>query len=196
MGRSRARGRSRAATLYGMLMLRRVVPIMLATIAAIGLAGAAEARCSYRHPTVLFGAGASDCPQSSADCSAFHQNLDSSVDIWRSQGGGLVRLIGHSDTLPSAGDSFLLSEQRAVTVRDYLIARGIPAEQITLEARGELDLARPTADGVAETLNNRVEVDLTDGLRRALEGQRREYAVQLEAALAAGLQPPPRPPCI
>jgi outer membrane protein OmpA-like peptidoglycan-associated protein len=49
-----------------------------------------------------------------------------------------------------------LSARRAETVGQALIERGIPAEDISLEAMGEEDPLVPTEDGVPEPQNRRV----------------------------------------
>ena len=48
--------------------------------------------------------------------------------------------------------------RRANSVRDALIQRGVPAENITVESRGETQLMVQTPDGVREPANRRVEV--------------------------------------
>lgn len=74
---------------------------------------------------------------------------------------GAVVVVGHTDTSGSAQYNVGLSERRASVVRDALVARGISADVITSDARGETDLARPTADGVREPLNRRTAVTIT-----------------------------------
>ncbi len=49
-----------------------------------------------------------------------------------------------------------LSFRRAQTVRDFLIARGVPANLITIRAYGENRLLVDTADGVREAQNRHV----------------------------------------
>ena len=51
-----------------------------------------------------------------------------------------------------------LGQQRAETVRAALIGSGIPAGDIRAISRGKRALAVPTADGVAEPRNRRVEI--------------------------------------
>jgi OOP family OmpA-OmpF porin len=51
-----------------------------------------------------------------------------------------------------------LSLRRADTVREALIAGGIDANTITVAGRGESEPAVPTADGVREQANRRVEI--------------------------------------
>ena len=72
-----------------------------------------------------------------------------------------VSLSGHTDT--SAGSAFnqRLSEKRAATVKSALAARGISAGAVSTEALGEGSNAVPTADGVVEALNRRVEISIT-----------------------------------
>jgi outer membrane protein OmpA-like peptidoglycan-associated protein len=69
-----------------------------------------------------------------------------------------VDIIGHSDRVGSVAANDRLSHARAVTVRDALVARGVPAAMIRTEARGEREPAVPTADGVAHARNRRVEI--------------------------------------
>jgi outer membrane protein OmpA-like peptidoglycan-associated protein len=70
-------------------------------------------------------------------------------------------VVGHADTSGSAPYNFGLSERRASVVRDALASRGVPPNLITVEARGETDLARPTRDGVREPLNRRAVVTIS-----------------------------------
>lgn len=69
-----------------------------------------------------------------------------------------VQVIGHTDTAGSDAVNDPLSRQRAEVVRRGLVARGIPADRVTATGRGERELAVPTADGVAEPRNRRVEI--------------------------------------
>lgn len=70
-------------------------------------------------------------------------------------------VIGHTDTSGSNAYNAGLSERRASVVRQALIARGISADMIRTEARGERDLARATGDGVREGLNRRTAVTIS-----------------------------------
>ncbi len=72
-----------------------------------------------------------------------------------------VVVAGNTDTSGSSAYNQALSERRARTVRDALIANGVPAENITLEAYGETNLAKPTPDGVREPLNRRSDVTIS-----------------------------------
>lgn len=68
---------------------------------------------------------------------------------------------GNTDTSGSSAYNQALSERRARVVRDALVANGVPADRIRVEAYGENNLAKPTADGVREPLNRRSDVTIT-----------------------------------
>ena len=67
-------------------------------------------------------------------------------------------VVGHTDTVGSDPFNDKLSLQRAEAVRAALVARGIAPENITAVGRGKRELLKPTADGVAEPQNRRVEI--------------------------------------
>ncbi|MDC8785363.1 OmpA family protein [Roseateles koreensis] len=74
--------------------------------------------------------------------------------------GGELVVIGHTDRVGSAEANDKLSLVRAQTVRDLLVRQGIPRERISVAGRGERDPLVPTASGVAEARNRRVEIKL------------------------------------
>jgi OmpA-OmpF porin, OOP family len=69
-----------------------------------------------------------------------------------------VEVIGHTDTLGNPPHNQQLSMSRAVMIRERLEHNGISAKSISVAGRGELDLAVPTGDQVAEPRNRRVEI--------------------------------------
>jgi len=69
-----------------------------------------------------------------------------------------VEVIGHTDTLGSAPHNQQLSMSRAEMIRDRLVRDGLNPKSIAVAGRGQLDLAVPTADQVAEPRNRRVEI--------------------------------------
>jgi len=71
-----------------------------------------------------------------------------------------ITVIGHTDRVGGADANDKLSVRRAETVKDILIAEG--ARPLSLEAtgRGEREPIVPTADGVAEPRNRRVEISV------------------------------------
>ena len=72
-----------------------------------------------------------------------------------------VNVAGYTDRSGAASYNVRLSERRASAVRDELVRLGIGASTISMEALGETQNARQTADGVREPLNRRTEVVIT-----------------------------------
>ncbi|WOI53592.1 OmpA family protein [Parvularcula sp. LCG005] len=72
-----------------------------------------------------------------------------------------ISVSGNTDTSGSASYNQALSARRAAVVRDALVANGISSSVITVEALGESNPAKPTADGVKEPLNRRTEVEFS-----------------------------------
>jgi outer membrane protein OmpA-like peptidoglycan-associated protein len=69
-----------------------------------------------------------------------------------------IEVIGHTDTVGDQTYNQQLSLARARAIRDKLIADGVPATAISIAGRGQLDLLVPTALGVDEPRNRRVEI--------------------------------------
>lgn len=71
-----------------------------------------------------------------------------------------VIVIGHTDKVGSDAFNDALSRQRAGAVRTALLARGIAPDKIVAVGRGKRESIVPTADGVAEPRNRRVEIQV------------------------------------
>jgi outer membrane protein OmpA-like peptidoglycan-associated protein len=71
-----------------------------------------------------------------------------------------VLVVGHTDTSGSAAYNLGLSNRRARTVADALVAAGVNGGVVSLDGRGDTQLARATADGVREPHNRRATVDI------------------------------------
>ena len=69
-------------------------------------------------------------------------------------------VMGHTDRSDTEKYNQGLSERRAETVRALLVKAGVPNERIAVGAYGETLPAVPTADGVREAKNRRVEVTI------------------------------------
>ena len=80
-----------------------------------------------------------------------------------SAGSTSVSVVGHTDTVGSVAYNQALSEARAATVVGAMVGNGVNPAIITASGRSELDLAVPTADGVREARNRRVEISV-DGV--------------------------------
>jgi OOP family OmpA-OmpF porin len=69
-----------------------------------------------------------------------------------------VMVIGHTDTVGTDAVNDALSRQRAEVVRSAFVARGLAVDKVVTVGRGKRELAVPTADGVSEPRNRRVEI--------------------------------------
>jgi hypothetical protein len=80
------------------------------------------------------------------------------AEAYQETGAARIVVSGHSDTTGSASHNLELSRLRAETVANELIRSGVPASEIATSSRGEEDLLVPTADGVDEPRNRRIEI--------------------------------------
>ena len=132
-------------------------PLTLGLVGALLLAGAAQAQpaapAKGPEPLVVYfnNGSAAVRPQDEAV-------LDQASRAYNAGHPIVMSLSGSSDRTGSAGRNLLLSQQRTNAVLNGLVQRGIPVSRFQLLAKGETDLTVPTADGVAELHNRRVEI--------------------------------------
>ena len=69
-----------------------------------------------------------------------------------------LEVTGHTDTVGSDAYNLRLSRRRAESVAAQLEKDGIPSSEIEIIAKGKRDLLVPTADGVREPQNRRVQI--------------------------------------
>jgi outer membrane protein OmpA-like peptidoglycan-associated protein len=69
-----------------------------------------------------------------------------------------VVVVGHTDAVGSDAFNDDLARKRADTIRAALLARGLAPTDVVAIGRGKRELLVPTADGVAEPRNRRVEI--------------------------------------
>lgn len=72
-------------------------------------------------------------------------------------------VVDHADKSGGAKYNKGLSERRAVTVRGYLESKGVEGSAISASGVGETNPRVPTADGVREPQNRRVEITYGPG---------------------------------
>ncbi len=76
------------------------------------------------------------------------KQLDIAARLFRDVRPVMMFSVGYSDAVGNEFDNLVLSARRARTVKSALVARGIPANQISLRAYGQsdpIDKAAPTA---------------------------------------------------
>jgi len=71
-----------------------------------------------------------------------------------------VLVTGYTDTSGSKAYNMKLSERRAKSTAKGLAAAGVDKSKLSLDWKGENDLAVPTADGVKEPANRRSTIDI------------------------------------
>ncbi len=69
-----------------------------------------------------------------------------------------IQVTGYTDASGSAGYNQRLSERRANNVANALVRFGVPRQAMSVSGRGKNDQRVPTADGVREPQNRRVEI--------------------------------------
>ncbi len=87
-----------------------------------------------------------------------HAIIQQAADAYRAGVPVQLQVTGYTDRSGSPGYNQRLSERRANNVARALAAMGVPKEQMIVSGRGENDNRVPTADGVREPQNRRVEI--------------------------------------
>ncbi|HMO67683.1 MAG TPA: OmpA family protein, partial [Novosphingobium sp.] len=90
-------------------------------------------------------------------------DLDSAVSAYSNCNRVPVMIAGYTDRSGSTRYNQGLSERRATAVRGYMVSRGVSDGSITSQGFGESNNRVPTADGVRELQNRRVEITYGPG---------------------------------
>jgi len=85
-------------------------------------------------------------------------SIAQAADAWRAGGNVTIQVTGYTDASGSAGYNQRLSERRANNVANALAQSGVPRQAMVVSGRGKNDQRVPTADGVREPQNRRVEI--------------------------------------
>jgi OOP family OmpA-OmpF porin len=84
--------------------------------------------------------------------------IQQAADAYKSGAPVQLQVTGYTDRSGSPGYNQRLSERRANNVAKAMAALGVPKDQMIVSGRGENDNRVPTADGVREPQNRRVEI--------------------------------------
>lgn len=79
---------------------------------------------------------------------------------WKQRSGSFIELTGHTDAVGPAAENDSLSELRVFTVRDSLLALGVPAKDMFTVAFGELKPVASNERGAGRRKNRRVNIRL------------------------------------
>ena len=132
---------------------------MRGIIGATALALAAGAATAQEGPEsvvadVLFG-----FDRETLDAEAI-ETLSDLTDAFLEGGADIAAIVGHADTVGDPDANRAIGLRRALTVRQDLLARGVPSEAIAVTTTGEADLAVETGDEVRARANRRVVVEI------------------------------------
>jgi len=86
------------------------------------------------------------------------QIIAQAADAYKAGAPVQIQVTGYTDRSGSPGYNQRLSERRANNVARALAALGVPKDQMAVSGRGENDNRVPTAPGVREPQNRRVEI--------------------------------------
>jgi outer membrane protein OmpA-like peptidoglycan-associated protein len=84
--------------------------------------------------------------------------IQQAAEAYKAGGSVTIQVTGYTDRSGSAGYNQRLSERRANNVAKALVRMGVPQTAMSVSGRGENDNRVPTADGVREPQNRRVEI--------------------------------------
>jgi OmpA-OmpF porin, OOP family len=86
--------------------------------------------------------------------------IKQAADAYKTKGNARITATGHTDKSGPENYNMALSLRRANAVKDALVQNGVPATAISVVGKGESQPLVPTADGVREPQNRRVEIVL------------------------------------
>ena len=88
-------------------------------------------------------------------------NLDKLIEVFKEYPDTDLLVIGYTDNVGSQSYNKPLSEQRAQSVKDYLISKGIASSRLTSTGKGIEDPIADNSTAVGRAKNRRVEVTIT-----------------------------------
>lgn len=93
---------------------------------------------------------------------AMRNVLDPFANSLRDDANARISIIGHTDSTGSEATNNALSVERAQSVRDYLVGRGVPATRIETAGRGEREPIADNSTAEGRAKNRRVEIFLRE----------------------------------
>ncbi|HLK11800.1 MAG TPA: OmpA family protein [Candidatus Binatia bacterium] len=86
------------------------------------------------------------------------RHVDHAIEVLKANPSLQVSVEGHTDSIGSDAYNLRLSERRAETVRDYMVAQGIAASRITVRGLGKADPVASNGTAEGRAMNRRVEI--------------------------------------
>jgi outer membrane protein OmpA-like peptidoglycan-associated protein len=90
-------------------------------------------------------------------------NLDNLAANLSTFGDSKLMLVGHTDSVGTAGYNQTLSERRALAVGTYLVNKGVPSSRVVTAGRGESEPVVTNDSEEGRRTNRRVEVAVSAG---------------------------------
>lgn len=88
------------------------------------------------------------------------QNLDKLVKVFTEYPDTDITIFGYTDSKGSDEVNLNLSKQRALAVKDYLVAKGLKASRFTVQGLGKADPIATNDTDAGRALNRRVEFSI------------------------------------
>jgi outer membrane protein OmpA-like peptidoglycan-associated protein len=88
--------------------------------------------------------------------------LDPFANSLRDDPKAQLTIVGHTDSIGTPAVNDPLSRERAQSVRNYLVERGVAASRITIEGRGEREPVADNSTEAGRARNRRVEMFLRE----------------------------------
>lgn len=91
----------------------------------------------------------------------FYSTLDKIAEVLKRYGKTHLAVVGHTDSTGSDAYNQQLSERRAESVKQYLLAQNVVPQRVDAFGRGESEPRASNATPEGRTLNRRVEIIIT-----------------------------------
>jgi len=88
------------------------------------------------------------------------KELDKLAELLRTNSNTRIEVSGHTDNVGSAATNKKISKERALTVRNYLVSRGIEEERVEYQGYGFDQPIAPNDTPEGKAQNRRVEIKI------------------------------------
>lgn len=91
---------------------------------------------------------------------SFYSTLDSVAVVFKKYDKNTINIVGYTDSTGNSSYNQQLSEQRAQSVGNYLISRGVPSTRIYTSGQGQRNSIASNATSQGRAMNRRVVITL------------------------------------